>query len=141
MQTIHRSRLLSEINVVPLVDVVLVLLIIFMVTAPLLYRGIDVELPKSVTNTIQPEERIILTVSRRQTVFLDREEMSLSRLEESLTDRAKTSPEIAVYLRADEQVPYGMIVKIMDIIKRVGIDRLGMVTNPAESGSFEVMSP
>ncbi|MGH7274871.1 MAG: ExbD/TolR family protein [Nitrospiria bacterium] len=136
MQTIHRSRLLSEINIVPLVDVVLVLLIIFMVTAPLLYRGIDVDLPKSATNTIQPEERIVLTVSRRQTVFLDREEMSLGRLEQSLTDRAKTNPEIAVYLRADEQVPYGMIVQIMDIIKRVGIDRLGMVTNPVEPESL-----
>jgi len=136
MQTIHRSRLLSEINVVPLVDVVLVLLIIFMVTAPLLYRGIDVDLPKSATNTIQPEERIVLTVSRRQTVFLDREEVSLNRLEQSLTDRAKTIPEIAVYLRADEQVPYGMIVQIMDIIKRVGIDRLGMVTNPVEPESL-----
>ena len=136
MQTIHRSRLLSEINVVPLVDVVLVLLIIFMVTAPLLYRGIDVDLPKSVTNTIQPEERIILTVSKLQTIYLDREEMNLSRLEKSLTDRAKTNPEIAVYLRADEQVPYGMIVQIMDIIKRVGIDRLGMVTNPAEPESL-----
>ena len=136
MQTIHRSRLLSEINVVPLVDVVLVLLIIFMVTAPLLYRGIDVDLPKSATNTIQPEERIVLTVSRRQAVFLDREELSLNRLEQSLTDRAKTNPEIAVYLRADEQVPYGMIVQIMDIIKRVGIDRLGMVTNPVEPESL-----
>ena len=136
MQTIHRSRLLSEINVVPLVDVVLVLLIIFMVTAPLLYRGIDVDLPKSATNTIQPEERIILTVSKLQTIYLDREEMNLSRLEKSLTDRAKTNPEIAVYLRADEQVPYGMIVQIMDIIKRVGIDRLGMVTNPAEPESL-----
>ena len=136
MQTIHRSRLLSEINVVPLVDVVLVLLIIFMVTAPLLYRGIDVDLPKSATNTIQPEERIVLTVSRRQAIFLNHEEMSLNRLERSLADRAKTNPEIAVYLRADEQVPYGMIVQIMDIIKRVGIDRLGMVTNPEESESL-----
>ena len=136
MQTVHRSRLLSEINVVPLVDVVLVLLIIFMVTAPLLYRGIDVDLPKSATNTIQPEERIVLTVSRRQTIFLNQEEMSLNRLERSLADQVKTNPEIAVYLRADEQVPYGMIIQIMDIIKRVGIDRLGMVTNPEESESL-----
>ncbi len=132
MQTNQRSRFLSEINVVPLVDVVLVLLIIFMVTAPLLYRGIDVNLPKSTINTIQPEERVVLTVSNQQKIFLDQQEVSLSRLERVLSDRAKADPEIAVYLRADEQVPYGMIVQIMDIIKRVGIDRLGMVTTPGE---------
>jgi biopolymer transport protein TolR len=132
MQTGQRSRFLSEINVVPLVDVVLVLLIIFMVTAPLLYRGIDVNLPKSAINTIQPEERLVLTVTGRQKIFLDEQELNLSRLERALIDRAKANPEIAVYLRADEQVPYGLIVQVMDIIKRVGIDRLGMVTTPAE---------
>jgi biopolymer transport protein TolR len=130
MQTHQRSRFLSEINVVPLVDVVLVLLIIFMVTAPLLYRGIDVKLPKSSVNTIQPEERIILTVTGHQKIFLDREETSLARLEKNLISRAKANPDLAVYLRADEQVPYGTIVQIMDVIKRVGIDRLGMVTTP-----------
>lgn len=130
MQTSQRSRFLSEINVVPLVDVVLVLLIIFMVTAPLLYRGIDVNLPKSAINTIQPEERIILTVNTQQKVYLDQEEMSLNGLEKALSSRVRGNPEIAVYLRADEQVPYGLVVQIMDIIKRVGIDRLGMVTTP-----------
>src|SRR3990172_5785505 len=98
MQTIYRSRFLSEINVVPLVDVVLVLLIIFMVTAPLLYRGIDVNLPKSAINTIQPEERLVLTVTGRQKIFLDEQELNLSRLERALIDRAKANPEIAVYL-------------------------------------------
>ena len=132
MQTGQRSRFLSEINVVPLVDVVLVLLIIFMVTAPLLYRGIDVNLPKSAINTIQPEERLVLTVTGRQKIFLDEQELNLSRLERALIDRTKANPGIAVYLRADEQVPYGLIVQVMDIIKRVGIDRLGMVTTPVE---------
>jgi biopolymer transport protein TolR len=133
MQTSPRSRFLSEINVVPLVDVVLVLLIIFMVTAPLLYRGIDVNLPKSATNTIRPEERIVLSVSRQKQIFLDHEQVSRGTLEKLLADRASANPEIAVYLRADEQVPYGMIVEIMDAIKRVGIDRLGMVTTPREA--------
>ncbi len=132
MLTSQRSRFLSEINVVPLVDVVLVLLIIFMVTAPLLYRGIDINLPKSTINTIQPEERVVLSVNSQQKIFLDQQEMSLNRLEKALSDRAKANSEIAVYLRADEQVPYGMIVQIMDTIKRVGIDRLGMVTTPGE---------
>jgi biopolymer transport protein TolR len=132
MQNHQRSRFLSEINVVPLVDVVLVLLIIFMVTAPLLYRGIDVNLPKSAVNTIQPEERIVLTVNEQQRIFLDREETNLNGLEKVLAHRAKANPEVAVYLRADEQVPYGIIVQIMDTIKRVGIDRMGMVTTPKD---------
>jgi len=132
MQVNQRSRFLGEINVVPLVDVVLVLLIIFMITAPLLYRGIDVNLPKSTTNTIQSEERIVLTVSGKQKIFLDQQPMSLSRLEKSLANRARANPEISVYLRADEKVPYGLVVQVMDTVKRVGIERLGMVTTPGE---------
>ncbi len=127
----QRSRFLGEINVVPLVDVVLVLLIIFMVTAPLLYRGIDVKLPKSRTNTIQPEERIILTVNAKQRIFVDDRPVDLRQLESSLSDRARANPGLSVFLRADEKVPYGLVVTVMDTVKRVGIERLGMVTSPA----------
>ena len=128
MQTNQRSRFLSEINVIPLVDVVLVLLIIFMITAPLLYRGIDVDLPTSATNTLQSEERILLTVNGRQKVFLERKEVNLNSLEALLAQRVSANPGIAVYLRADEKVPYGLIVQVMDIVRRAGIDQLGMVT-------------
>jgi len=134
VQVYPRSRFLGEINVVPLVDVVLVLLIIFMVTAPLLYRGIDVDLPKSQVNTIQPEERVVLTITKQQKIFLDSDEVDLDRLERSLVSRARGNPEMTVYLRADELVPYGLVVQVMDIIKRAGIDRLGMVTTPATPG-------
>jgi len=124
-------RLMSEINVVPLVDVVLVLLVIFMVTAPLLYRGLDIELPRTATNTIAPEERVVLTVTKQREVFLDKEKVSLDRLLGALDRLKERSPQVTLYLRADRQVPYGDVVQVMDSVKQAGIERLGMVTEPA----------
>ncbi len=126
----ENRRFMAEINVVPLVDVVLVLLVIFMVTAPLLYRGIDIDLPKSSTNTIKPEERVVLTVDKSQRVFIDKESVSLEQVEPALEVIKKRNPDVTLYLRADREVPYGVIVQVMDSIKRVGIDKLGMVTEP-----------
>lgn len=132
------GRFLAEINVVPLVDVVLVLLIIFMVTAPLMYRGIDVDLPRSSVNTITPEERVVLTVSRDRAVFLDKERVAQALLGETLQRLARSRPDVTLYLRADRDVPYGMVVEVMDAIKQAGIDRLGMITEPAPaSGVFQ----
>jgi biopolymer transport protein TolR len=121
---------MAEINVVPLVDVVLVLLIIFMVTAPLLYRGIDINLPQSSTNTIQPEERVVITVEKNRKVFLDKDLVAVDRIEPLLETIKLRNPAVTIYLRADRDVPYGLIIQVMDAIKRVGIDKLGMVTEP-----------
>jgi biopolymer transport protein TolR len=126
----RRRRFLAEINIIPLVDVVLVLLIIFMVTAPMLYRGMDINLPASRTNTIRPEERLVLTVERDQTVYLDKDKLSLEQLEFRLKQAKQHNADVSIYLRADRAVPYGTVVRVMDEIKRAGIERLGMVTDP-----------
>jgi biopolymer transport protein TolR len=125
------GRFLGEINVVPLVDVVLVLLIIFMVTAPLMYRGIDIDLPRSSVNTIKPEDRVVLTVSRDRAVFIDKARVPRVGLEEALGKLARSRPDLTLYLRADRDVPYGTVVEVMDAIKQAGIERLGMITEPA----------
>jgi len=124
------GRFLAEINVVPLVDVVLVLLIIFMVTAPLMYRGIDIDLPRSSVNTIKPEDRVVLTVSRDRAVFIDKARVPRVGLEEALGKLARSRPDLTLYLRADRDVSYGTVVEVMDAIKQAGIERLGMITEP-----------
>lgn len=126
----HHRRFLAEINVVPLVDVVLVLLVIFMVTAPMLYRGIDIALPRSQSNTIEPEDRLVITVDPDGRIFLKGNRVTSFHLRERLRRASARNPAVSVYLRADRRVPYGRIVQVMDIVKGVGIERLGMVTNP-----------
>ncbi len=128
-------RYLSEINVVPLVDVVLVLLIIFMITAPLLYRGIDIQLPTSRTNTIQPTERLVVTIEKDGGVYLNKEKVQGDGLEAAFATARARNPEVSVYLRADAGVPYGLVVGVMDAVKRAGISQLGMVTEPIPSKS------
>ncbi len=125
------GRFLAEINVVPLVDVVLALLIIFMVTAPLMYRGIDIDLPRSSVNTIKPEDRVVLTGSRDRAVFIDKARVPRVGLDEALAKLARSRPDLTLYLRADRDVPYGTVVEVMDAIKQAGIERLGMTTEPA----------
>ena len=122
------KKFMAEINVIPLVDVVLVLLIIFMVTAPLLYRGIDLRLPKSEVNSIKAEEGKTISVSKDRQIYLDSKKVSLSELEKSLAVMKNKNPEMNLFLRADRDVQYGLVVQVMDIIKKIGIDRLGMVT-------------
>lgn len=127
------GRPLAEINVVPLVDVVLVLLIIFMITAPLMLRGIDIDLPKSSVNTIKPEDRVVVTVARDRAVYLDKERVARVMLDDRLIKLARDKPDVTLYLRADRDVPYGAVVEVMDAVKRAGIDKLGMVTQPVAS--------
>ncbi len=133
----HR-RFLAEMNVIPLVDVVLVLLVIFMVTAPMLYRGMDIKLPTSQTNSITPDERVVLTIERDQKLFLDKNQVSGRQLELELRAKKDRNANVAVYLRADREVPYGTVVQVMDSVKRAGVERLGIVTDPA---ALERVSP
>jgi len=128
----RRKHFMAEINIIPLVDVVFVLLIIFMVTAPLMDRGIDLSLPQTKTNTIKPEKRYVLTIGKNQIITLSQEKL----LQEKLTmeELAKRLPSLkgeSIYLRADQTVPYGFVVTVMDLIKQSGIDKLGIVTEPS----------
>jgi biopolymer transport protein TolR len=126
----RQRRFLAEINVIPLVDVVLVLLIIFMVTAPMLYRGLDIKLPTSASNTIKPEIRVVLTIEKDQRLFLDKDPVSVVQLERKLQALKEEHADVSLYLRADRDVPYGIVVQVMDGVKKAGIEKLGMVTDP-----------
>ncbi|HWR58440.1 MAG TPA: protein TolR [Thermodesulfovibrionales bacterium] len=125
----ERDRVvMSEINVTPLVDVMLVLLIIFMVTAPLLQQGVDVNLPKAKGKDMPPEERISLVVRKDQTISMNDNPMSLADVRRKLEAISKQNPN--VFLKADKDVPYGFVVEVMGEIKEAGIEKLGMVTEP-----------
>ena len=121
---------LAEINVTPLVDVILVLLIIFMVTAPMMQRGIDVALPQARSATGAEEERLVVTVDRTNRVWLNETPVPLHMLEERLLAASRNIANPFVYLRADRAVPYGDVMAVMDRIKQAGIERVGLVTEP-----------
>src|SRR5215471_21434271 len=111
---------LAEINIIPLVDVTLVLLLIFMLTAPLMYRGIDVNLPKTSGKPTAVEERMVLTLTREQTVYLnsDKKPIPLATLEQTLRDLFKNRQDKTLYLRADQALQYGFVVETMDRVRR-----------------------
>jgi biopolymer transport protein TolR len=122
---------LSEINVTPLVDVMLVLLIIFMVTAPMLQQGIDVNLPQEGGGNLDPStERLVITLAKNERMYLNDRRIDLPELEQTL--RQATAATREVFLRADKDIPYGLVVQMMAVIKQAGIERLGIVTVPAD---------
>lgn len=125
------KRLMSEINVTPLVDVMLVLLIIFMVTAPMMTQGVDVNLPQTTTSNIKSEEDpLILSINKNGEIFLESTKVSLEDLEKKVKSIFKYRREKEVLLRADRDVPYGFVIKVMAGVKSAGISKLGMVTEP-----------
>jgi len=128
---------LSDINVTPLVDVILVLLIIFMVTAPMMSRGIDVRLPKTEAGTDATEDRLVVTVDRDSTVYLNDRPVNLALLTDRLKSEIKRTGSDFVFVKADHDVPYGRVMSVMDQIKKAGADKVGMVTRPAGTGPAE----
>lgn len=123
---------LSEINVTPLVDVFLVLLIIFMVTTPMLQQGIDVQLPRETATNIEAQERDTVIITKDRRVYLNERRITLSDLHERLKQKVALDKGSEVFLRADKNVPYGFVVKVMANIKRAGVEKLGMVTESPE---------
>lgn len=128
MRTHFRRRALSDINVTPFVDVMLVLLVIFMVTAPLLQQGIDVNLPKAKGKDMPQENRINITVKKGGLIYLNDNQITMKELHSKLSAMSKINPD--VFLKADKDVPYGFVVELMGEIKDAGIDKIGMVTEP-----------
>ena len=127
------NRAMSDINVTPLVDVILVLLIIFMVTAPMMQQGIDVDLPQTTSQPIEgQEERLVITINANREVFVNQEKVDPLLLRRRLERTAAAKLNKEVLLRADRSVPYGFVVQTMAEIKNAGIEKLGMVTEPLE---------
>ena len=120
-------RILSEINVTPMVDVMLVLLVIFMVTAPMLQRGTDVQLPQAQHSEVKEQERLTLTLARDGRIYLNGEEVPRAALRDRLI-AATRGRERTVQFRGDARVPYGLVIEVMDTLRDAGIENVGMIT-------------
>ena len=121
---------LAEINVIPFVDVVLVLLLIFMMTAPMMYRGIDVNLPKTSSRPTAIEERLVLTLTKDRMLYINERLVPLTTLETRLRELLRDRADKTVFIKADKDLAYVYVVETMDRMRRAGIDRVGMVTEP-----------
>ena len=129
----NEKRFMSDINVTPLVDVMLVLLIIFMVTAPMMMQGVEVNLPQTTAKSIKTrEDPMILTINKKREIFLEDRQIKPEDLENKMKSIFKYRRSKEVLLRADREVPYGFVIKVIAGVKRAGIDKLGMVTEPIE---------
>jgi biopolymer transport protein TolR len=127
----NSDRLMSDINVTPFVDVMLVLLIIFMVTAPMMMQGVDVSLPQTTSEPlIAKKENLIITINTKSQIFINDYQIGLDYLQDKLKTILEGRENKEVYLRADREIPYGFVVRVMAEIKAAGVDKLGMVTEP-----------
>ncbi len=124
---------LSEINITPLVDVVLVLLIIFMVTAPVLQSGIEVNVPKTRTVKEITEERLVLSIDKQQRVFLGNSPININEIASQLRAKIRDPQHQPIFIRADENVPFGVFATVMDAVKQSGITNVSIVTQPLAS--------
>ena len=125
---------LADINVTPFVDVVLVLLIIFMVTAPILQSGIEVNVPKTKTVKEISEERMVVSINREQRVFLGNEAVNINEIGAKLRQKVRDPEHEAIYLRADENVPFGAFATVLDALKQAGFTQVSIVTQPLNEG-------
>jgi biopolymer transport protein TolR len=135
LRTRRTASALGEINVTPLVDVVLVLLLVFMVTAPMMSRGIDVSLPVATVSEQDPEDRITLSVNAEGRLYLGDRPINRALLEETLRGMMAGRSSKVIYLRADERLRYGSVIEVVDLVKRAGVEQVGFVyVLPEEKG-------
>ena len=138
MKTLRRrnhseNKPMAEINVTPLVDVMLVLLIIFMVTAPLLQMGIDVNLPRVKAKSIDvAEEKLVLTITSAKEIFINKNKIPIGDLRTKLESIFTSRTDREVFMRADKAIPYGFVIEVMSEVRKAGVDKLGMITEPPE---------
>ncbi|MBW2603737.1 MAG: protein TolR [Deltaproteobacteria bacterium] len=125
------DRLISDINVTPFVDVMLVLLVIFMVTAPMMMQGVDVALPKTTSQPLAAKkENLVISINNQNQIFINSHQVVIDFLQEKLKKILEGRDKREVYLRADREISYGFVVRVMAEIKAAGVDKLGMVTEP-----------
>ncbi len=124
---------LSDINVTPFVDVVLVLLVIFMITAPILQSGVEVAVPKTRTVKEISEERLVISIDRQQRVYLGNDAININQIGARLREKIRDPERQSIYLRADENVPFGAFATVMDAVKQAGISNVSIVTEPIQS--------
>lgn len=128
----HPGTSLAEINVIPLVDIMLVMLIIFMVTAPMMQTGIGVDLPRAETESAPAEDGLTLTVTKDMHIYVGDSIININLLEGRLLEHFYGQEKKVVYIKGDEGLPYGFIVNILDIAKKAGVEVIGLVTDPPE---------
>ena len=125
------DRLISDINVTPFVDVMLVLLVIFMVTAPMMMQGVDVALPETTSQPLAAKkENLVITINNQNQIFINNHQITIDFLQDKLKKILEGRDNREVYLRADREISYGYVVRVMAEIKAAGVDKLGMVTEP-----------
>lgn len=137
----NSRSVLSEINVTPFVDVMLVLLVIFMITAPILYQGVNVNLPQTSSEpipSVQREKKVVVTLTSEGEIFIEEDKYELSELKLQIREIVRKSGKDIrseqVFLRADTSVPYGKVINVMNEIKKAGVEKLGLITEPVEKG-------
>jgi biopolymer transport protein ExbD/biopolymer transport protein TolR len=124
---------MADINITPLVDVVLVLLIIFMLTAPILQSGIEVDVPKTKTVKEITEERLVISIDRQQRVFVGNDPINIHQIPDLLRRKVRDPQRQSIFLRADENVPFGAFATVMDAVKQAGITNVSIVTQPLKA--------
>ena len=121
---------LSEINITPFVDVMLVLLVIFMLTAPILESGIEVDLPKTKTVKVVSEEKVVVTIDKRQTIYVGNDPVNIHRLGTAILDHLKGAGNSPVFIRCDQSVPFGAFSQVIDALKQASLTNVNIVTEP-----------